>query len=87
MGTSFDRRFGTPPPSSYLLGTGVCYKVCGSVPSTGIGHSLVLSEARVVYSFGFGDGGKLGHGDEEDQLTPKAIDMSGSGPGDDTDLA
>ena len=28
VGTSFDRRFGTHPPSSYLRGTGVCYRCC-----------------------------------------------------------
>eukprot|EP00966_Prymnesium_polylepis_P114063 2636199-Prymnesium_polylepis.1 len=37
-------------------------------------HSLVLSEDGVVYSFGDGDGGKLGHGNEEGQRTPKVIE-------------
>ena len=37
-------------------------------------HILVLSEDGVVYSFGDGDHGKLGHGNEEGQRTPKAIE-------------
>ena len=37
-------------------------------------HSLVLSEAGTVYSFGRGKCGKLGHGDENDQPTPKLIE-------------
>ena len=37
-------------------------------------HTLVLSEAGAVYSFGWGDAGRLGHGDEEDQRTPRVIE-------------
>ena len=35
-------------------------------------HSLVLSAAGEVYSFGNGYGGRLGHGDEERQRPPSA---------------
>jgi len=36
-------------------------------------HSLALSTAGAVYSFGCGSEGCLGHGDREDQLEPKRI--------------
>jgi alpha-tubulin suppressor-like RCC1 family protein len=42
--------------------------------AAGNGHSLVLTEAGAVLSFGYGLSGRLGHGDEEDQLTPKVIE-------------
>ena len=42
--------------------------------SAGRQHSLVLTEAGAVLSFGFGDAGRLGNGDEEDQRTPKVIE-------------
>eukprot|EP00966_Prymnesium_polylepis_P056845 1315798-Prymnesium_polylepis.2 len=42
-------------------------------------HSLVLNEEGVVYSFGNAWHGELGHGDEEDQHTPKVIDRGASG--------
>eukprot|EP00966_Prymnesium_polylepis_P214068 4958142-Prymnesium_polylepis.1 len=37
-------------------------------------HSLVLSEDGVVYSFGDGAHGRLGHGDVDLQSTPKAVE-------------
>eukprot|EP00966_Prymnesium_polylepis_P130790 3025205-Prymnesium_polylepis.1 len=37
-------------------------------------HTLALSEHGVVYSFGRGDYGRLGHGDGEDLLTPRATE-------------
>jgi alpha-tubulin suppressor-like RCC1 family protein len=36
-------------------------------------HSLALSETGEVYSFGNGAYGQLGHGDQEDQHTPRPI--------------
>ena len=42
--------------------------------AAGTWHSLVLSVEGVVLSFGRGGYGKLGHGDEEDQLEPKVIE-------------
>jgi alpha-tubulin suppressor-like RCC1 family protein len=42
--------------------------------SAGENHSLVLTEAGAVLSFGLGDDGCLGHGDEEHQRTPKVIE-------------
>jgi alpha-tubulin suppressor-like RCC1 family protein len=43
--------------------------------SAGPEHSLVLTESGEVYSFGEGQYGSLGHGDEEQQLVPKLIEM------------
>ena len=42
--------------------------------SAGVAHSLVLTEARAVLSFGDGDYGRLGHGDRENRHTPKVIE-------------
>eukprot|EP00966_Prymnesium_polylepis_P008387 193320-Prymnesium_polylepis.1 len=42
--------------------------------STSSIHTLALSEDGTVYSFGWGEYGKLGHGDEENQHTPRAIE-------------
>ena len=40
----------------------------------GCSHTLALSDDYyTVYSFGSGDGGKLGHGDTTKQLSPKVI--------------
>jgi alpha-tubulin suppressor-like RCC1 family protein len=39
--------------------------------SAGSAHSLVLTEAGAVLSFGLGAQGCLGHGDQEHQRTPK----------------
>ncbi|MBE36334.1 MAG: hypothetical protein CMI16_12400 [Opitutaceae bacterium] len=51
-------------------------------------HTAVLTEGGVVYTFGEGDYGQLGHGDEEDQLAPRRVsatwfrlDESVEGPG------
>jgi len=58
----------TPKVIEALAGVKVC------AVAVGADHSLVLSEDGVVYSFGEGDFGKLGHGNEERQRTPKAIE-------------
>ena len=36
-------------------------------------HSMVLTADGQVLSFGRGDDGRLGHGDEEQQLVPKQL--------------
>ena len=41
--------------------------------SAGCGHSLVLSEDGVVFSFGRGDDGQLGHGNTDDIHTPTPV--------------
>ena len=42
--------------------------------SAGNDHSLALTADGAVWSWGFGEFGGLGHGDEEDQLLPKQIE-------------
>ena len=41
--------------------------------SAGLAHSLALTASGAVWSWGKGSGGRLGHGDEEDQQMPKHI--------------
>ena len=36
-------------------------------------HTVVWTDKGKVYSFGYGDCGQLGHGDEEDELVPRLI--------------
>ena len=36
--------------------------------------SLAVTKSGALYVWGDGDGGKLGHGDEEDQLQPKRVE-------------
>ena len=38
-------------------------------------HSLILSQSRKIYSCGIGDGGRLGHGDEENLTIPCVINI------------
>lgn len=45
-----------------------------SAVAAGWNHSLALSEAGEVYSFGKGSHGRLGHNDEADQHTPRLIE-------------
>ena len=57
-----------PTPVTSLVGTRV------ESVSVGRQHSLVLTEAGAVLSFGLGELGQLGHGDDERQHTPKVIE-------------
>ena len=41
--------------------------------TAGFSHSMVLTNEGAVLSFGNGQHGRLGHGDEEEQLVPKVI--------------
>ena len=41
----------------------------------GFGHSLALTAGGAVWSWGDGDFGKLGHGDEQNQLLPTKIEV------------
>ena len=42
--------------------------------STGEHHSLALTADGSVWSWGFGVFGRLGHGDQQDQLLPKKVE-------------
>ena len=63
----------TPKPIEALRGKKVLQA------SAGGDHSLVLLEEGGVVSFGYGDDGQLGHGDEEDQRLPKLIEAAAAG--------
>ncbi len=39
-------------------------------------HSIVLAADGRVFTFGRGTYGRLGHGDEENQLTPRVVEDS-----------
>jgi alpha-tubulin suppressor-like RCC1 family protein len=39
----------------------------------GLFHTVVLTEGGGVYTFGNGEGGQLGHGDDENQLAPRRV--------------
>ena len=47
--------------------------------SAGGQHSLVVTQEGKLYSFGYGGYGRLGHGDERDQLQPKLVAGLGEG--------
>ena len=47
-------------------------RVCGV--AAGMSHSLVVTSSGAVYSWGDGDSGRLGHGDESEQLVPKRVE-------------
>ena len=57
----------TPRLIATLQGSRILAVAAGGI------HSLALGEAGEVFSFGSGRGGKLGHGDHEDQHTPRLI--------------
>jgi alpha-tubulin suppressor-like RCC1 family protein len=46
----------------------------GFVSNSGQGHTICTMEDSTVKTFGSGDMGMLGHGDELDQLTPRTIE-------------
>ena len=43
--------------------------------AAGCEHSAVIDESGRLYTFGHGDGGRLGHGDSSASLTPKMVDL------------
>jgi regulator of chromosome condensation len=58
----------TPRVVEGLLGVRACAVAAGCM------HSLVLAASGAVYAFGLGEYGRLGHGDGNNQLTPKVIE-------------
>ena len=44
--------------------------------AAGAGHSIALAADGRVFTFGKGRSGQLGHGDEENQLTPRVVEDS-----------
>lgn len=45
----------------------------------GTNHCLVITDKNNLYSWGFGEVGALGHGDEDDRTLPKKVDLSRRG--------
>ena len=45
--------------------------------SAGVSHAAAVANDGAIYTWGRGKDGRLGHGDESDQLVPKQIDGSG----------
>ena len=66
LGDENDRRILTPVERALFDGDAVMV-ACGCV------HTAVVTEDGGVYTFGCGKGGRLGHGDEENQLTPRRV--------------
>ena len=56
-----------------LQGTGRAL-MAAAADDEGDGCSLVIREGGELVSFGCGDSGLLGHGDEETQLVPKVVE-------------
>ena len=44
--------------------------------AAGAHHSIALAADGRVITFGSGASGKLGHGDDEDQMTPRVVEDS-----------
>ena len=47
---------------------------CVVAVSAGGGHSLAITTDGAVWSWGWGDDGRLGHGDQQRQLLPKKVE-------------
>tara|TARA_B100000780_G_scaffold269416_1_gene228199 strand:- start:442 stop:2439 length:1998 start_codon:yes stop_codon:yes gene_type:complete len=63
----FSRYFPTPIIIDRLKRVHVAQVACGP------NHSMALTDEGVVYSWGAGDGGRLGHGDDKDREQPTLI--------------
>ena len=57
----------TPELVTGLLGLGVKMVACGRL------HSVALTNAGAVYSWGYGDDGVLGHGNNESERLPRLL--------------
>ena len=55
------------PQHMQLEGVHLCYVACGSL------HTMAVAEDGVVYSWGDGSEGRLGHGDEKHAMRPRAV--------------
>ena len=60
----------TPKLIEALRGMNVTHLACGS------NHSAVIVDHKELYTWGSGEFGRLGHGDEETQFLPKLVSGS-----------
>lgn len=68
LGHGHERERFIPSPVSILKGVKVVQVACGDF------HTAALIDCGVVFSWGKGDDGRLGHGDEVTCLSPKQIE-------------
>ena len=71
LGDEESRTTPTLVPRAVFDGEAVLMVGCGDA------HTAVATEGGGVYTFGFGEYGQLGHGDEEDQLAPRRVPAAG----------
>jgi RCC1 and BTB domain-containing protein len=71
LGDEEDRATPTRVARAVFDGEAVLMVACG------YDHTVVATEGGSVYTFGRGYDGGLGHGDEENQLTPKLVSAAG----------
>jgi alpha-tubulin suppressor-like RCC1 family protein len=67
LGDTYNRLVPTLVPRAVFDGESVLMVACGN------SHTVVATEGGGVYTFGRGDCGQLGHGDEEDQIAPRRV--------------
>jgi len=66
-----DRATPTLVARAVFDGEAVLMVACGAY------HTVVATEGGGVYTFGHGEDGRLGHGDEENQLAPRRVPAAG----------
>ena len=71
LGDEADRATPTLVARAVFDGEGVLMVACGDW------HTVVATEGGGVYTFGLGEYGRLGHGDESNQLAPRRVPAAG----------
>ena len=71
LGDEDNRTTPTLVARALFHGGAVLMAACGRA------HTAVLTEGGGVYTFGRGESGQLGHGDEENQLAPRRVPAAG----------
>jgi alpha-tubulin suppressor-like RCC1 family protein len=71
LGDEEDRATATRVARAVFDGEAVLMVACGDV------HTAAVTEGGGVYTFGRGEYGRLGHGDEEKQLAPRRVPAAG----------
>ena len=71
LGDEDERTTPTLVARAVFDGEAVLMVACGTC------HTAVATEGGGVYTFGEGEDGRLGHGDEENQLAPRRVPAAG----------